>query len=630
MLERLRAASRSWIAWVFLAVVGLAVAFTGGFGSFGGGLGGDVAKIGDERFSYTQFQRAWRQELQRIRVNQDRSITDAQAREAGLPAQLIGRLSFEARMRQEADALELAASDALVVRAIAEIDGVRDPLLGGLDRDAVRSILSSYQLTEDQFIAVVRDEVIRGHVFAALQAGVTAPAAFAEHQQLFQFQERLVSAVFAPYDAVAEPAAPSDEAVAAYYEANARAFTSPEVRALQLVLIAPDVEAAAAGLDEEMIARAVEDAIAAETPPSTRDLVELPAPDAETAAAAAARLRAGETPEAVVAALGLTGVNRYEDATPGELPDSALADAAFALETGAVSDPIATALSWSVVRVEAASAGAAPDPAIVRAQVVDELAEARALGETAQKGRDFERALTDGATLAEAANATGLPLIDIPSVTAAGLDADGAPVAALAKAPAALQRAFSQQPGLTTPVVTADDGQQFALRVSAITPAEPLSLEAARDEITVRLTADARAQAHEALVEQVRAALATGAPLREAAAIIGDDARTDMYAFPRAAPPEALGAQALRLFEPGQTPGDVVALPVTGGVAIARFETAIPTPPESGAFLAMFQQPLRQAIAQDVEAMYLGGLAQRYAAEVQWETVDRAVGAVSP
>lgn len=630
MLERLRDAARSWIAWVFLAVVGLAVAFTGGFGALNGGLGGDVMTVGAERVTYPQFQRAWRQELQRVRINQEASLTDAQARDAGLPEQLVGRMTFEARVRQEAEALKLAASDALVVRAIAEIDGVRDPLLGGLDTDAVRTILTNYQLTEDQFVALMRDEVLRGHIFAALSAGVVAPSAFAEHQRLFQFHERLVSVVFAPFDAVDEPPAPSEEAIAAYYDANVSRFRSPERRAVQLVVIAPDVEAAAAALDAEMVDRAVADAVAAETPPPTRDLVELPAPDEETAAAAAEQLRAGAAPEAVAQALGLSGVNRYEGATAAELPDAALAEAAFALEMGAVSAPVATALSWSVVQVEGVSAAAAPDEAIVRAQVVDELAQARALSDIAQKARDFERALADGASLAQAAEATKLALIEIPSVTPSGLDAEGTPVAALIGLPAALQRAFAQQPGLTTPLVTSEDGRQFALRVLEVTPPEPLSLDDARRDIVAALSADARAEAHDALVEEVRAALEAGAAVREAAAALGPDARTDMFAFSRAAPPEALGAQAARLFDPELSPGGVRLLPVTGGVAIARFETAIAASSETDAFVAMFQQPLRQAIAQDFESMYISALQARYPARVKQDLVDRAVGAARP
>lgn len=630
MLNSMRNAARSWVVIALLGLLGVVVAFTGGFEAFGGGVGRDIAVVGDERISVSQYTREWQDQLRRIRQSQDAVITDADARAAGLPDIILNQLAAQARYLQESEALGVVATDEEIIRAMGRIEALRDPVSGRLDPNLVRQVLASNQLSEQALTDSLAHEIRQTQMLTAIGSGVAAPPFFAALEAAHRLEERVISAVFVPLSAAETPAAPDEAALRAYFDDNQTQFQTPERRAVIVAVLEPDIEAAAENLDPVFIDEAVAEALALRTLPERRTFVELPAPDEATAEAAIQRLRAGETPEAAAAALGLAGVNRYDESALDDVPDGALAETAFALQPGAVSAPVQTRLSWSVVRLDDIAPAITPDDAIVRTEIIAERAEARAEAETAVRGRRFERALTEGASLQDAAAEAGMRVLDIASVDEDGLDQNGDPIAVFTDIPDALTRAFAptQRPGLTTPLLSTPGAQQFALQVLNIEPSRPQDFDTARAAIAEILTAEGRRTAHAGLVESVRAALADGARAPRAAALVGAQARTETFIAARVAPPVALGRiGGPQAFARERGPGDVFTAPLEDdGAVVARIETILPDAPDADGAAGVFASVVGRSLQQDVQTLYDTALAARYPQRVNRDAIDRATG----
>ncbi len=638
MLNSMRDAAKSWIVVVLLALLGLAVALTGGFGAFTGGLGNDVAVVGDERIKQLEMRRAWAEALRRLRFSEEnRGLTEADARANGLHRQLLSDLVSRAQYRQEAEALGVTATDAEIIAIMSDIEAFVDPVTGRFDPVQARQILAQNRINEDDFTAEIADDIRRQHISAFVTSGAAPPEYLSAVITASIAQERLVSVVIVPQTAITDPAAPDEESLRAFYEANIGRYQTPERRALTLAAILPDTEAAAAALEPSLVEDAVQAAMADATEPETRSLTEIPAPDEATARQVVERLRAGETPEDVVAALGLVGVNPYTDVTAADLPDAALAMAAFAVDEGAVTEPVETTLSWSVAQITGVTAAVRPDDAIVRAQVISDLTDARAQADVAAAGREFERALIRSTTLAEAAEGlSAVTLATIAAVDRSGRDAQGDPVAVLSRLPEALETAFgpNQRIGLATPLLAADSGAQYALQLTAIAPPEPLPFEDVRETITQTLMAQERQNALTVLSGEVQAALESGLSHTDAAAIAGADARTEVGVISQLRPPPGglSRAAVAAILNPQNGPGAVVAASTDAGeTALIRIEALLPEAgSELGPMRGMFQGQIAAGLSQDLLTLYNRALYERHQVRTNPEAFDRAVGASAP
>jgi peptidyl-prolyl cis-trans isomerase D len=217
--------------------------------------------------------------------------------------------------------------------------------------------------------------------------------------------------------------------------------------------------------------------------PERRVVQQLTFPSADEAGKALTRIRAGEDFLAIAKERGVT----EQDATLGEvtlnaLPDPALAQAAFALAEGAVSEPVQGRLAIALLRVTKITPGTQKTLEEVRADVEQKLKLDKAKDEILSLHDKVEDARAGGASFDEIANDLKLKLTVVPAVDAKGLGKDGLPLSPAIAAPV-LQAAFESDEGVENDAV-ATPTEGFAwYEVREVIPSAVRPLDEVRSDV---------------------------------------------------------------------------------------------------------------------------------------------------
>src|SRR5690606_12946902 len=148
--------------------------------------------------------------------------------------------------------------------------------------------------------------------------------------------------------------APSEEAVAAWFEANKAGYAAPEYRRISYIKLEPDDIADPAAIAEDEARAYYQRTISRFTSAEQRTIEQIVFADEAKAAAALERIRGGATFEDIVAEEGKT----LPDVLLGtfekdKVADPAIAEAAVSLGEGAVSEVVAGAFGPILLRVTA-------------------------------------------------------------------------------------------------------------------------------------------------------------------------------------------------------------------------------------------------------------------------------------
>ncbi len=482
------------LVWILMAmlVVGLA-----GFGidGFLSQTVRSIGQVGGRDISTNSYARALQQEIRAIEQQLGQSIPFSQLQAMGLDSQVRARLVTQAALESEAARIGISAGDESVQRTITAIPAFRGPG-GGFDRDTYRFTLQNAGQTPAEFEADVRRDTARGILQAATVAGVETPQAM-RAALLDHYAARHSFALFnLGEDQLETPvSAPSEAEIEAYYSANTDRFMAPEIRSITYAWLSPAMVLDTIEIDEDALRALYESRLADYVRPERRLVERLIFPDSETAAAAMARIEAGEASfEDIVTERGLS----LDDTDMGDVTENALGSAGgpvFALtEPGAVTGPHASNLGPALFRMNAILSAQETTLAEVEGELRNELAADRARRVIADDIDLYEDLLAGGASIEDLAAETAMELgqIDWSSETSEGIAAYSEFRAAAA---AASTDDFPEVLGL-------DDGGIFALRLDAITPPAPRPLAEVRNAVE----AEARARAVEtALTGQAQA-----------------------------------------------------------------------------------------------------------------------------
>jgi len=488
MLEAMRVATRGWIGRSLMTLVmGLIILsfMIWGIGDIFRNLGANtLAKVGDEEISTQAYREAYLTILQRLQRQARRTITNDEARMLGLDRQVLARLIGEAALNQEAVRLGLAVSDQEVARVIAS-DEMFKGANGGFDRQRFEQLLRDNGMTEKTFVHEQHDLLLRHMLTDAVVSGLTVPKILLEAIHMFQTEARDVDTFFLPVAAVGEIPAPTDDEIGKYFADRAQAYATPEHRKLLILALDP---ASLAGLQtiapEDVRALYEAQKETRFTVPETRQVQQISFPDTASAAEARKKLDAGATFESLLADQKLTD----KDADLGmlarkDMVDQKVADAAFALPEGGISQPIEGAFGTKIIRVTKIVPASVQPFETVEADLKKQLATDKARKEIAGLHDKIEDLHSSGKTLAEVAEATGLKTRLIESITATGQDAKGAPVEDLPDAPNLLKAAFASDVGVDNDTLSLPQGGFLWFEVQGVDKARRRTLEEARSEV---------------------------------------------------------------------------------------------------------------------------------------------------
>ncbi|MCA3514217.1 MAG: SurA N-terminal domain-containing protein, partial [Rhodobacter sp.] len=597
------------LVWVLMALL---IAGLGGFGvtNFGGGTA-RIATVGDRPIEVTEYARALQQELQAFSAQLGQPVTMEMAQTLGLDSQVRRRLITAAALDNEAARIGLSVGDARVVQEIMANDAFKG-VSGAFDRETYRFTLERNNLTEPAFETRVREDLSRSLLQGAVAGGFTAPAPMVAALQAWIAETRGFTLLRLTEADLPTPLPdPTDADLRAFYDANPALFTAPEARRITYAALLPAMLSQTIQLDEAALRAAYDERIAEFVQPERRLVERLVFPTDAGAAAAKARLDAGETFEALVEERGLT----LADIDLGEQSREdlgAAGDAVFALTEPGVTGPLPSDLGPALYRMNGilvAQTTAFEDAreALATEQMMD--AARRAIADRVEELDDL---LAGGATLEDLAREGGLELGTVDY--APGVDAPIAGYEAFRTAAAAAEE------GDFPELIELEDGGLVALRLDAIIPPRLMPFDSVAEDVATGWRADALARALSARAIEVKAAVEGGAS-PGTFGIVDVTLSMTRNGFVEGAPDTLLPA----VFEMAQ--GGLRVIEGPGFVGLVRLDRIEPAPTDTPDALAMkagLAAQLQQALAQDAFEMFATALI----AEAGITINDAAIAAV--
>ena len=487
MLNQMRALSRNWIGRSIMGLVLGFIIFSFAIWGIGDRFtnfnASELAKIGTTRITVDQYREAYQNQLQQLQQKEKRGITNEEARRLGLDRQVLYRLLSDAVLDQEAIKLGLAVSDDSIARTIVKDDAFKGAT-GQFDRMRFAALMQNAGLTEASYVRQQRGLILRQDVIDAVLGGLPFPQATKDQIHRYQAEVRDADFFVLPSSAAGTVPPPSDADLKTFYDQHASVFVAPEYRKLLVLSIVPaNLVKPDAVTDDEVKTRYEQMKTARFIVPEKRTVDQLVFSDLKAAAAAKAKLDAGESFDKLVAEEKKSPADvSLGTVSKGEFADPAVGDAAFALADGATSAPVRSQFGTVLVHVGKIFPMRQQPLMEVSAQLKDEIAIIKANQQSRKLRDSIEDQRTAGKTLTEAAATVGLKPQTINAIDAQGRDAAHKPIEGLLEGPKLLKAAFATDVGADTEMISTANSGNVWYEVAGVDPAHQLSLAAVKPQ----------------------------------------------------------------------------------------------------------------------------------------------------
>lgn len=625
MLDTLRNSAKSWLAKLLIGLLVMSFAIWGISGNLLTVGGGNIATVGDQKVTAIEFESAYRRRLDTLGRQLGRPITPAQGAAFGVPGQILGQLVAEAALNEVAQNLNIGISDEELLKLIQ-----RDPSFqsasGGFDRNRLAQLLAANQITEDEFVESRRLLARRQQLAEGLAGGVSAPEVFLEAVHRHANETRVVRYIDLAPELAGEIAVPDEATLEAFYEENKEEFRAPEYRTVSILEVTPEKIAR----PEEVSADAVRDAYERSQnrfgEPEKRRILQITFDSAEAAAEAAAKLASGATFEDLLQERSLT----EEDADLGliakdALFDSAIADAAFALQEGETSGAVDGRLSDVIVKVSEVRPARTRPLEDVEDTLRQELAEATAEREVLDLHDEVEDARAGGATLAEVADRFTLELKKLAPFDSAGAVEDGTE-AQLPEVRDFISEVFQSDVGVENDPLQVGRRGFLWFEVNEVTPERDRELGEVRDRVVERWKNEERAKKLDGIAKTAKAELDSGKTLDEVASGLGVEVKTS-EPFSRGNSSGDLTAEAVSSAFSGPK-GAIASAEGKDGHRLLLVVDEISAPAffaEAGD-VAQLGQRLAQGLQDSIVAQYVGTMESRIGVSIDQAALSRILG----
>ncbi len=220
--------------------------------------------------------------------------------------------------------------------------------------------------------------------------------------------------------------------------------------------------------------------------PEKREVQQMVFPNAEEALAARGRITSGMSFDDLAKErnLNLSDVD-LGMITKSAIIDPAVADAAFALPSGEVSQPIQGRFGVALVKIGKIEPGVTPTYESVAALVKKEIATERARSKVSELHNKMEDERGGGASVIEAAKKLGLTAVSIDAVDRSGRTPDGQPVANIPRGLDVVSQAFTSDVGVDNDPIQFNGGYVW-YDVLGITPSRERPLDEVRTQVEAK------------------------------------------------------------------------------------------------------------------------------------------------
>jgi len=582
-----------------------------------------VATVGDQKIQASEVADALRHQVDRLRQATNASLTEEQIKQFGLPRNALNEIINQHLLDLEAQRLGLAINDDAVRQEIVSNPAFHGPS-GQFSRDIYRQVLAANQMTDQQFEAMLRTNLVRNRIVASVTDGAGVPDALVNALWNSRGERRIATALLIPPSAVGELPMPDAATLATFYDTHKDDFLLPERRSFTVAVIDPAQYATDIKIPEDELKAAFAKRADQFAVPEKRELQQILVPDEAKAKAVAAALAQGKDFATVARdlagqsadALHLGSLSR--DEMPG-----ALGQAAFALKPNGVTPPIKDAFGWHFLKLISVTPGKTAPFASVKDKLAGELAFNRAIDKVANITNEVNDALAAGTPFQEIVTRFHLKTINVDSVDAQGRGADGKEIAL--PAPGILKTAFESPLGPPHDVKDLPDQGSYMVAVDKVMPAAPPPLAQIHDKVVAAWQEQERNQRLARFAEDYAAAVNKGQKLEELAALHGLKPFTTKPLSRRATNAELPPIVIAKLF--AAKPGQAVTGSAGGKGAIVAAVTEIlpPDPAAAAAGKDAIRREIEEASKADLLGQYEQSLHQRFPVQEAQDALDRVM-----
>jgi peptidyl-prolyl cis-trans isomerase D len=489
MLEALRSAATTWVAKLLLILLVVSFAVWGISGQIMGGVGRSyVVAAGDTKVTPLEFRLAYDRQIAILSQQSGRPITREQARLFGIEDLVLSQVAAGAVLDEHASELGLGLSEDRLATLTMEDPAFSGPD-GRFDRQQFEFALRRIGMRPEDYLRSRAQAAVRQQIVDAVSDGIRAPDTFLRAVALYRGEDRTAEFLVLPKSLVEPIEDPSEEVLKAWFDENKSKYAAPEYRKIAYVKLEPVDIADEQAITDEQVREDYEQNKARFTTPEQRTIEQIVFASKEAAQKALDSIRGGATFDNVVAAEG----KKREDTLLGtftkeQVPDPAVAEAAFALEANQVSGLVEGAFGPLLLRVTEIK------PEVVRTltEVGPEIRRDLALAEASRVLLDvhdsYEDSRAAGETLREAAAKLGLDVVTV-EVDRNARRPDGSVINDLPQSQELLQQAFETEVGLENPAIDVGSSGFLFFEVEQVTPARDRTI----DEVTEQVRADWKA-----------------------------------------------------------------------------------------------------------------------------------------
>jgi peptidyl-prolyl cis-trans isomerase D len=540
MLRGIRKASSNWLGKTIMAVVmGVLIVSFGiwGIADIFRGFGqSTLATVGHTEISINEFRQLYTDKLQQLGRQFGRPLTMDQARAFGLDRQLLQQTIAEAALDEEARRLGLGQSDEETRRMILADPNFRG-VNGNFDRGRFESMIRQFGFSEQRYVADQRKVSLRRQIAGTIAAGLEPPKVMIEALSRFQNEQRSIEYVKLDTAQAGAIDPPSPETLAGYFDDHKTLFRAPEYRKISYLAITPEDIGKWSEVSDEDARKIFDQRKDRLGTPEKREVSQIIFPNAEEAATARSRLGSGLSFDDLAKERGLSAsdvdLGLIAKSTIG---DPAIADAAFSLPSGEVSQPAQGRFGVALVKIGKIEPGTEPSYANFASDLKKEIATERARTKVAELRDKMEDERGGGASVIEAAQKLGLTAVTIDAVDRSGRLPSGQLASNIPPGLDVVSQAFNSDVGVDNDAIPFRGGYVW-YDVVGITPSRERSLDEVKGQIETRWRDDQIMSRLKTKATEMVEKLDHGGKLADEAAVAGLKVETSSGFRRDASPP---------------------------------------------------------------------------------------------
>lgn len=489
-----------------------------------------TVRVGDQGLSALDVQTEFDRYATSQR-NAGRDFNREAAIEAGAHNQIVKSLAARSALDQESLNMGLSVPRETVRDFLQSNEQFRNPRTGKFDNEVLSGILREYNYGIREFEDRLQSDLLRDQLMSAVGVEGPAPRAFVDALVLRETEARAVSYLTVTESMAAPAQTPDEAALKAYYDDNVSQFMAPEYRTFSAIILKNADYAETVAPSEDELRRAYEAARAKYETPERRTVYQFTFADEASAKAAVDALAGGKPFESIAADNGKSLADvTLADALKKDILDPKVADAVFAAKAaGEAVGPIKGVFGFTIAQIAGITPASTRSFEDVRAEIEAETQSKDSKKKLFDAIEAIENERDTGASIAEAASKAGAIAIEYGPVDSFSFGTGGEIVAGVPGE--VLREAFRLEEGEESDAVEFDDKSgYFFVAVTEVEPSTAIPFEEVADEVRARWEAADRTARLSAVVTSLRASLAEGKSLKEAAASLNRAPITEVVA----------------------------------------------------------------------------------------------------